>query len=345
MDSLESKIFRDVDDIAQLRSGVAAFETPSLWKSVFQIVSTVGLFVCAWAAMLWSLSVSSWLTLALAPLAAGLTVRIFIIQHDCGHGALFRSRILNDRVGRFCSLFTFAAYANWRRQHAGHHGNWNNLDRRESGSDIYSACLTVDEYLALSVWNRFAYRAVRHPAVAHFLIPPVVFLLLYRVPFDTPARWRRERRSVLATNLALFVVYGALSLMFGLRAVLMIQLPIMIMASIIGVWLFSLQHRFEGVVWSRQPDWSQTGAALEGSSFLKLPRLLQWFTGNIGFHHIHHLNPKVPNYRLSDCHRANGALHGVTTLTWRDGLAAVRLGLWDEARQRIVRFSDLRAAA
>jgi omega-6 fatty acid desaturase (delta-12 desaturase) len=345
MDSLNPRSFDDVDPLAHLRSGVAAYETPSLTASLFQIVSTVALFALAWLAMVWSLSVGYWLTLALAPLAAGLVVRIFIIQHDCGHGSMFRSRLMNDRVGRFCSLFTFAPYANWRRQHAGHHGNWNNLDRRESGADIYSACLTVDEYLALSAWDRFVYRAVRHPVVAHFLIPPVVFLLLYRVPFDTPPRWRRERRSVLVTNVALLLLYGGLSLIFGVRAVVMIQLPIMIVASIVGVWLFSLQHRFEGVLWTRQSEWTLVSAALEGSSFLKLPPVLQWFTGNIGFHHIHHLNPKVPNYRLSACHRANSGLHGVTTLSWRDGLAAVRLALWDETRQRVIRFSDLRAPA
>jgi omega-6 fatty acid desaturase (delta-12 desaturase) len=333
-------------DLSQLRADVAAFEPPSMAASLFQIVSTFGLFAIAWAAMCWSLfHVGYWLTLALAPIAAGLTVRIFIIQHDCGHGAMFKSRRLNDRVGLLCSLFTFAPFANWRRQHAGHHGNWNNLDRRESGADIYSACLTVTEYQALSRRERFVYRAVRHPIVAHFLIPPVVFLILYRIPFDTPARWKRERRSVYITDLALLATYGLLSLAFGSRAVALIQLPIMAVASIVGVWLFSLQHRFPGVVWARQPEWTATQAALEGSSFLKLPLVLQWFTGNIGFHHIHHLNPKVPNYRLSRCHAIVRGLHGVTTLNWKQGLAAARLALWDEAQQRIISFSEARARA
>jgi omega-6 fatty acid desaturase (delta-12 desaturase) len=345
MDSAIPDNPRHIDGSAKLRAGVAKFESPSLMASGFQIASTVLLFLGVWAAMYWSLSASYWLTLALAPLAAGLTVRIFIIQHDCGHGSLFRSRLLNDRVGRLCSLFTFAAYSNWRRQHAGHHGNWNNLDRRESGSDIYSACLTVTEYRALPAWRRFFYRLVRHPIVAHLLIPPFVFLLMYRIPFDTPPRWRRERRSVYATDLGLLVLFGSLSLLLGLREVVMIQAPIMIVASIVGVWLFSLQHRFEGVVWARQPDWDLTRAALEGSSFLKLPPLMRWFTGNIGFHHIHHLNPKIPNYRLPACHDAVEGLHAVRTLDWREGLTSLRFALWDEATHTIIRFSDLRAPA
>jgi acyl-lipid omega-6 desaturase (Delta-12 desaturase) len=291
--------------------------------------------------MVWSVHVSYWLTLALVPLAAGLTVRIFIIQHDCGHGALFRSRRLNDWIGVFCSLFTFAPYANWRRQHAGHHGNWNNLDRRESGADIYSACLTVAEYRALSAWNRFLYRAVRHPVIAHLLIPPLVFLVLYRIPFDTPAKWRRERRSVHYTNLALVGAWGLASVLAGPWNALATELPIMILAPIFGVWLFALQHRFDGVHWARQSDWSLTGASLDGSSFLRLPRVLQWFTGNIGFHHIHHINPRVPNYRLASCHDAVEEVRGVTMLDWRKGLTSLSLALWDEASGKMIRFSDL----
>jgi omega-6 fatty acid desaturase (delta-12 desaturase) len=185
---------------------------------------------------------------------------------------------------------------------------------------------------------------VRHPIIAHFLIPPAVFLLLYRLPFDTPKHWARERRSVHWTNLAIVAVLAAESAFLGLRHVMMVQLPVVAVASVAGVWLFSLQHRFEGVVWARQPDWNPVKAAIEGSSYLKLPRLLQWFTGNIGFHHIHHLNPRIPNYRLEACHDAVPGLQRVRTLSWRDGLAATRLALWDEDARRAVRFSEVPVA-
>ncbi len=324
-----------------LRTSMAKFESPSAFMSFFQVISTAALFVGSLGCMYWSLNVSYWLTLLLALPTAGLVVRIFIIQHDCGHGSLFKSPLLNELVGTSCSLITLAPYKHWRRQHAGHHGNWNNLDRRESGADIYSSCLTVAEYGALTPWNRFLYRAVRHAVVAHLLIPPAVFLVLYRVAFDTPREWTRERRSVNFTNAGIVVVFGLLAAILGFKNMLMVYLPVIIVASIVGVWLFSLQHRFDGAVWARQHDWTLTTAALEGSSYLRLPMILQWFTGNIGFHHIHHLSPRIPNYRLSACHKALSALQGVTTINWRQGLSATRLALWDEAGGRLVRFSEI----
>jgi omega-6 fatty acid desaturase (delta-12 desaturase) len=323
------------------RTGMASFESPSAFMSVFQAASTAALFAASCAAMYWSLSVSYWLTLLLAIPTAGLLVRIFIIQHDCGHGAFFRSGKLNELVGTLCSLVTFAPYRHWRRQHAGHHANWNNLDRRESGADMYSSCLTVTEYAALSHWNRFLYRAVRHAIIAHILIPPTVFMVLYRVPFDTPREWTRERRSVTVTNAGILAVFGLIAAVAGFRNVLLVQLPVIVLASIVGVWLFSLQHRFEGAMWARQSDWSVAKAALQGSSYLRLPAALQWFTGNIGFHHVHHLSPRIPNYRLAECHRALPALQGVKTIGWLQGLGATRLALWDEAEKRLIRFSDL----
>jgi omega-6 fatty acid desaturase (delta-12 desaturase) len=182
---------------------------------------------------------------------------------------------------------------------------------------------------------------VRHAVVAHLLIPPAVFLVLYRVAFDTPREWTRERRSVNFTNAGIVVVFGLLAAILGFKNMLMVYLPVIIVASIVGVWLFSLQHRFDGAVWARQHDWTLTTAALEGSSYLRLPMILQWFTGNIGFHHIHHLSPRIPNYRLSACHKALSALQGVTTINWRQGLSATRLALWDEAGGRLVRFSEI----
>lgn len=335
---------RDDDDtsgeegMAGLRSRLRPFQSPDVVRSLGQLTSTILPFVGCWALMVASLQISYALTLLLAIPAAGLLVRIFIIQHDCGHGAFFQSRHANDAVGALCGVLTLTPYANWRRQHAGHHANWNNLDRRNSGFDIYSSCLTLEEYQALDRRGRLLHRMLRHPVVALILLPPLVFLALYRVPFDTPREWRRERWSVHATNLMVAAVLCALAIWLGLGTVLMVQLPITILAAIVGVWLFSVQHRFEDTLWVRQERWDPMLAALRGSSYLRLPALLQWFTGNIGFHHVHHLNPRIPNYRLEECHRRFPILQTAPVLTLGEALAGYRHWLWDEARGRLVPF-------
>jgi len=331
----------DTAALGDLRSHVRPFEKPIVEKSVLQLATSVGMFVGACAVMYWSLQVSALLTLLLAIPAGALLVRVFIIQHDCGHGSFFTSARANDAAGMLCSLFTLTPYAHWRRQHAGHHRSWNNLDRRQSGTDFYSTCLTVEEYLALTPWRRFLYRLPRHPLIAHVLIPPLVFLALYRLPFDTPKSWARERRSVYGTNIALAALAGLLVSVLGFRAVLLVQLPVMIVASIIGVWLFAVQHRFEHARWYRQSEWSFTMAALKGSSYLKLPKILQWFTGNIGFHPVHHLAPRVPNYRLEACYGETPALQLEPPLKLGKALRSMRLALWDEARQKLVSFRDI----
>ena len=328
---------------AQLRAAVAPFESPSLVLAAWQIVTSIGLYLVTLAAMYASLGVSYWLTLTLSLPAAALLVRVFIVQHDCGHGSFFASRRANDIVGRICGVLTLAPYQSWRRQHSCHHANWNNLDRRESGSDIYSACLTVAEYRALPRWRRILYRLPRHPLIAHVVLPPLVFLLLYRVPFDTPRSWTAERCSVWLTNLAVAAVIVAAGLMLGFRAVLLVQLPVVIVTTIVGVWLFSVQHRFDDAKWLRREAWSFQAASLDGSSYLKLPKLLQWATGNIGFHHIHHLAPRIPNYRLAACHRSAPILAPKTPLTLARAFHASRLTLWDEAAKKLVRFRDARA--
>lgn len=282
--------------------------------------------------------ISFWLVLPLAPLAAAFLVRIFIVQHDCGHGAFFRSRRLNDTLGFVCSLLTLTPYLSWRRQHAGHHGIWNNLDRRDTGADIYSSCLTVEEYEALGPWHRRWYRITRHPVFANLLLPPFVFLVLYRFPFDMPKTWKTERRAVYLTDLALLAMFGGLGLAFGFGQVAVIHLPIMVLASIIGVWLFTVQHRSDHTVWARRDEWNALTASLEGSTHLNLPRLLQWFTGNIGLHHVHHLNPKVPNYRLQECHDSISDLHAVPAMGLRSAFRAMFYVLWDEKNRRMVRI-------
>ena len=284
------------------------------------------------------MELSYWITLTLAPLAAGFLVRIFIIQHDCGHASFFQSQVANEIVGRFSSLLTLTPYENWRRQHAGHHRTWNDLDRRANGLDIYSTCLTVAEYWALSPPKRWWYRLTRHPLVANVLLPPVVFLFLFRVPFDAPKSWRRERRGVYLTNFGLAIGIVGLGWFVGFGHLAAVQLPVMVLASIIGVWLFSVQHRFEGVRWARHDRWRFVSAALQGSSCLRLPSVLQWFTGNIGFHHVHHLNPRIPNYRLQECHKRIESLCRVPQISLRDAIWAVRFALWDENREQMLTF-------
>jgi omega-6 fatty acid desaturase (delta-12 desaturase) len=324
------------------RARLAAFQVPSVALGVGQIASTLLPYFALVAAMYVAAGISTWLTLALAVPAAGLVVRVFIIQHDCGHGSFFRSRRANAALGWVCSVITLTPFANWRRHHANHHAVWNNLDRRDGGADLYSTCLTVEEYRNLSRFQRRLYRGVRHPLVSLILIPPLVFILLYRLPFDTPVAWRRERMSVYATDLAVGAVVVVLMLALGVGPVLLVQLPIMAIASIIGVWLFAVQHKFDDALWSRAAQWETTAAALQGSSYLRLPRVLQWFTGTIGFHHLHHLAPRVPNYRLAACHRACPEISGqARPLSLWEALRAPSFALWDEARGRMVRFADL----
>jgi omega-6 fatty acid desaturase (delta-12 desaturase) len=262
-----------IETRAALRAAIEPFEHPSIARACWQLVSSLGFFIATLALMYWSLGVSYWLTLTLALPASGFLVRTFIVQHDCGHGSFFGSPRANDIVGTVCSVFTLAPYQNWRRQHSQHHANWNNLDRREHGADIYTGCLTVNEYQSLSPLRRLLYRLPRHPLPAHLIFPPLLFLLLYRFPFDTPRKWTAERRSVWLTNIAIVFCVLLLDACLGFQAVMMVQLPIVAITTISGVWLFSVQHRFETARWRRAPEWSFQAAALTGSSYLKLPRL------------------------------------------------------------------------
>lgn len=324
---------------AEVRQAVAAFAHPIIKQGVLQLLTSFGPFVAACVAMYLVFPISYLLTLALAVPAGALLVRVFIIQHDCGHGSFFASKRANAIVGELCSVITLTPFTNWARQHSMHHSNWNNLDRRK-GSDLYSACLTVHEYRKLTRWKRTLYRVPRHPLVANLLLPPLVFLVLYRLPFGTPRSWKRERRSVWLTDTALAVMFGTLALLLGWREVLLVHLPIMVVASIVGVWLFSLQHRFETTHWTRKADWNPSDASMLGSSWFALPGILHWLTGNIGFHHIHHLNTRVPSYQLSAAHETVQVLRPIQPLTLLGGLRAPWLTLWDEASGRLVRFRD-----
>jgi acyl-lipid omega-6 desaturase (Delta-12 desaturase) len=253
---------------ASIRATTSRYRAPSLAISVGQMASSFLPCLGLYALMYASLALTYWATLALSVVTAAFIVRIFIIQHDCGHGSFFRSRRANEGVGMLCSLFTLTPYSMWRRQHAGHHAHWNDLDRRMSGSDIYSTCLTVDEYRALPRWRRSVHRAMLHPVVSLLLLPPLVFLVIYRVPFDAPRSWMHERWAVQGTNLALLFVFSALGIGLGFRNGLLVHLPTSVIASIMGVWLFSLQHRFEGALWARHNEWTPVAVSLRGSSHL-----------------------------------------------------------------------------
>jgi omega-6 fatty acid desaturase (delta-12 desaturase) len=322
------------------RSMVEEYQTPSKWKSVWQLVNSVVPFFLLWGLMYLSLSYSYWLTLLLALPTAGFVIRIFIIQHDCGHGSFFKSRQANDRVGSFCGIFTLVPYHYWRRHHAIHHANSGNLDNRGIG-DVYT--MTVDEYVNESKWKQWGYRIYRNPLFLFTIAPTFLFVVLYRFyhPFHSK-RWKKERASVLWTNIAILSLTIVMSWLIGFKEFLLIQAPVTIIASTLGTWMFYLQHQYEEAYWEHTGNWEYTRAALQGSSFYKLPKVLQWFTGNIGFHHIHHLSPRIPNYNLQKCHEENPELQDVVMLTLVSSLKTANLGLWDEKEQKLVSFSFLK---
>ncbi|MDX1644468.1 MAG: fatty acid desaturase [Thermoanaerobaculia bacterium] len=308
-------------------------------KAWIQLLTTTTLFVGTWLAMLWSLQISYWLTLGLAIPAAGLQIRLFIFQHDCGHGSFFRSSRWNDTVGGLIGILMLTPYRYWRRTHAIHHASSGDLDRRDFG-DVET--LTVKEYLALPRHRRIAYRLYRNPLILFVLGPIYQFVLKHRLPLDIPRNWRRERRSVAKTNLALLGLLLVAWPTIGIDSLLLVQLPITLLSGSVGMWLFYVQHQFEDTYWRHNPEWSFHRAGLQGSSFYDLPAVLHWFTGNIGFHHVHHLASRIPNYRLKQCFRNVPELGQVTRLTILGSLRCARLHLWNEAEKRLVGFSHLR---
>lgn len=321
-------------------------------RSLLQLVSTAGMFFAAVMTMFVSFHHGVYsLYAALMLPTAGLLVRLFIIQHDCGHGSFFSSKAANDATGRFLSLFTFIPYSLWRRAHNLHHAGAGNLDRRGAG-DIDT--LTVAEYAALPAKKKFWYRFYRHPLVLLVLGPPLYILVLLRfppvqsVPFlenyhplpATSEGWK----SVMSLNVFLLLFYGTIVAMFGWKTGLLVYLPVVVTAFWIGQWLFFIQHQFEDAYWRHKGDWNYNEAALYGSSYYVLPRFFQWFTGNIGFHHIHHLCPGIPNYRLEECFRAHPDLAYTRRITLRESLKSIRLALWDEQKLKMVSFRDLAAS-
>ena len=337
MSNAASTQTQPVADVAAWKEIVAKYQQSSTGRAVWQIVNTLVPYALLWWLMYFCRSVSWWLIPPLAVLAGGFLVRVFIIFHDCGHGSFFKSPRANDAVGFIAGILTFTPYYHWRWEHAIHHSSAGDLDRRGTG-DIWT--LTVQEYLESSRGKKFAYRLARNPIIL-FVIAPL-FLFVVRQRFVTSGANRRERHSVYAMNLAILGMAVALSYVFGVKAYLLIQLTALMTAGSAGLWLFYVQHQFEDVYWERGDEWSYVSAALEGSSFYKLPRILQWFSGNIGFHHIHHLSPRIPNYNLEKCHRADPLFQAVKPITLFSSLKSITYRLWDEKNKKLIGYRQLR---
>jgi omega-6 fatty acid desaturase (delta-12 desaturase) len=319
---------------------LARYREPRHGRSIFEIAVTFVPFAALWALAWVAVHFGYWeLSLLLGIPAAGFLVRLFMIQHDCGHGSFFRYRLANDWVGRILSVLTLTPYDDWRRSHAIHHANSGHLDRRGIG-DINT--LTVREFQALAFWGRLRYRLYRHPLVMFGLGAAYQFLLRHRLPIDSNRRGWRAWVSAMATNLAIAVVVIALVWLVGTGPFLLVHLPIMFLAGSIGVWLFYVQHQFEQTFWAHGREWDFHEAALRGSSHYDLPGILRWFTANIGVHHVHHLCSRIPYYRLPQTLRDNPDLRGVSRLTLVQSFRCVRLVLWDERSRRLVTFRDVR---
>ncbi len=335
--SQSSKQSRHRENTAAWKAKIIPFQEPSISRASWQLVNTLVPYFVLWGLMIWSLSVSLWLTLPLVMLAAGFYVRIFIIFHDCGHGSFFKSKLANDIVGVITGLLTFTSYHHWKWEHSIHHATSGHLDKRGTG-DVWT--MTVQEYLEASRWKKFAYRLARNPFILFCLAPLFLFLVLERFPSSKAQN--REKYATYLTNMGLTLIAGVLIYTIGLKAYLLIQLSTLGIAVGAGVWLFYVQHQFEGVYWEREDSWDYTTAALQGSSFYKLPRILQWFTGNIGFHHIHHLSSRIPNYNLEKCHKEIALFQEVKPITLLSSLKSLRFRLWDEQQRKLVGFSYLK---
>lgn len=320
-----------------LKDVLLAHQNASTKHALWQLTNTFVPYFLLWYAMYLALEVSLWLAVPLAALSGALLVRIFIIFHDCTHGSYFRSRRANDIVGFIAGALTFSPYQHWRWEHAIHHGSAGNLDRRGTG-DVWT--MTVQEYLNASRLRRLHYRLVRNPLVLFVLAPLFVFVIKQR--FASAKAARRQRHSVWWLNVTLLLTAILLSWLFGVVSYVVIQSIAMTVAGAVGLWLFYVQHQFKGVYWERDDKWDYTAAALRGSSYYKLPKVLQWVSGNIGFHHIHHLSPRIPNYNLQKCHESDARFAAVTSISLRSSLQSLELRFWDEQARELVGYAHIR---
>ena len=330
-------------DARSLTQILANYRKPSQARSIAELTITFVPLVILWMTAWFTFSLGyAWASLFIAVPAAGFLVRLFMIQHDCGHGTFFAHRQANDWIGRLIGALTLTPYDFWRRTHALHHATAGNLDRRGFG-DVDT--LTVHEYLARPFWGRLKYRLYRHPAVMFGIGPAYLFLLQHRLPVGLMRNGWQPWASTMLTNLAIALIVAALWWLIGIKAFLVVHLPIMMLAATVGVWLFYVQHQFEYTMWERDGKWSLHDAALHGSSHYDLPALLRWFTANIGIHHVHHLCSRIPYYRLPCVLRDHPELRDVGRVTLLESFRCVRLVLWDEAQGRLVSFREVRASA
>lgn len=322
------------------RALVAKYQKAKTGSSIWQYSTTFLLFLVSWTLMYLSLDISYWLTLLLAFPTAGFAVRIFIFQHDCGHGSFFKTREANDWAGRICSIITLTPYKYWRQSHNIHHAGSGNLDERGIG-DIYT--MTVEEYMKASKWERFKYRFYRNPLFLFGVVPSLLFIVLYRFPIARSNSLAPTYPSIYWLNFFILIFYGTLGYFIGYINLILIQLPITFISSTLGIWLFYVQHQFEDAYWSKDESWDFSMAGIKGSSYFHLPKVLQWFTGNIGFHHIHHLSPKIPNYLLEKCHKENPFFQNAYMITLKSSFQSLLLTLWDEKQKKLVGFRYIRS--
>lgn len=333
----------DISRQADWKQIVKPYQRADTRKSIWQAVSTFGLLFIGWILVYLSLSVGYWLALLLAIPTAGFLVRMFIIQHDCGHGSFFNDRKWNDRLGNICGVFTLVPYYHWRKFHAIHHANAGKLDDMRGVGDFYT--MTVDEYFHASKWRQSGYRFYRNTFFLIGFVPFLAFVFAYRFPFKMTKEksWKKERQSVYWTNIGILILAGLTIWAVGIKSFLLVQIPITYIAVTVGTWFFFVQHQYEDAYWAREDEWSYVDAALKGSSYYRLPRVLQWFSGNIGFHHIHHLSPRIPNYKLEETYEADPLFQDVNELTVRSSFGTLTLGLWDEEEQRLISFREAHA--
>ena len=323
--------------VAEWKKLVEDFQKPNRKAAIWQLVNTLGPLAGVWTALYFVYPISWLFAIPLAILGGLFLVRAFIIFHDCGHGSFFRSKKANDVLGFITGMLTFTPYHHWKWEHAMHHATTGDLDRRGIG-DVWT--LTVKEYLASSRTTRINYRLVRNPFILFIFAPLFLFFVLERFPSKKSKP--REKRSVMMMNLALLTWGVCMSAIFGFIPWLIIQLVMMSVAGCSGVWLFYVQHQFEDAYWEETKNWDFTTAAMEGSSYYKLPKVLQWFSGNIGFHHIHHLNPRIPNYNLERCHHSDPFFRNAPELNIFTSLRSIKYRLWDEDNGKMISFRDLK---
>jgi acyl-lipid omega-6 desaturase (Delta-12 desaturase) len=322
----------------ELRKQVAPYENSNTKASIIQMLNTIVPFLAFWFLAYQSLAISYLLTLAFAVLAAGFMIRIFIIFHDCTHHSFFRNRTANKIVGTITGVFTLFPYSQWGHEHSVHHATSSNLDKRGTG-DIW--VMTVDEYLAAPLWQKLAYRMYRNPFVM-FVIGPI-YIVLFTNRFNRKGARLKERLNTYLTNVLIFGIAGLLIWAIGWKAFVMVEGPIFFVAGMFGIWLFYVQHTFEDSYFEADKDWEYVKAAVEGSSYYKLPKVLQWITGNIGYHHVHHLSPRVPNYKLEEVHNNTKPLQNVPTITLATSLTSLRFRLWDEKSKQFISFKEIKS--